>query len=507
MNKRIISLLILCFMVLSVALAACNDDKPDTSSPSNAPADQSQQTSEETSKEPDLLVPHLGKRDLGGFTLTFLACEPDGLYNTAQFAPEELNEEPINDAVYNRNERVKSEYNCEIEVIWTDSFGKYEEKVERDVLSGINDYNVLVTGVQTLAQIAAKNYLYDLNSIENSNLHLEESWWDQSANTSMTICERLFFATGDITVYDDQCTQCIYFNKDMIRDKGLDNPYQLVYDGEWTIDVMHEMCRDVAVPDGDGVMNMSGEDTWGFVGVAFDTYKLIIASNCPQIERDSNGDPVIAIANERNVNAFNKVYDFMNDNSCVAWMEKYYAWNDYDRNHVVKDHFYNGNALFLCDLINAVGSENMSNVTFNYGVLPTPKYDENQDYYVDGVDPYRFYAVSIPMVDGVDLEKTTFVLEALAYLSENDVTPVYYELTLKNKRFGTNDDDAPQMLDIIFQNRCVDLSVIFNWNDCIQYYNQLLTNNIGVLSFMESKGTGMQVDMDQCIEQMRAYKN
>ena len=182
----------------------------------------------------------------------------------------------------------------------------------------------------------------------------------------------------------------------------------------------------------------------------------------------------------------------MTDKSCVAYLEQYYMWNDYDNNHAVKDHFYNGKALYLCDLISAVGSEKMADVTFNYGVVPTPKYDEDQEHYVDGVDPYRFYSVSIPKVADIDLDKTTFVLEAMAYLSEKDVTPVYYELTLKNKRFGANDDDAPKMLDIIFQNRCVDLSVIFNWNDCIQYYNQLLTDNQGVLSFMESKGAGMQ---------------
>lgn len=507
MKKQIIALMLVCLMIITAALAACNSVSDSTSSTATSGSDSESSTAEEASKQEEFLVPHLGKRDLGGFTLTILACEKEGLYNEAQFAPEELNEEPINDVVYNRNERIKSEYNCEIEVIWTDSFNLYEEKVERDVLSGITDYNVLVTGVQTLAKIAEKKYLYDLNTIENSNLHLDGSWWDQSANASMTICDRLFFATGDITVYDDQGTQCIYFNKDMIRDKGLDNPYDLVYNNKWTIDTMYEMCREVSVPDGDGVMNMSGDDTWGFVGVAFDTYKLIIASNCPQIERDTNGDPVIAITNERNVNAFNKIRSFMTDKSCVAYLEQYYMWNDYDNNHAVKDHFYNGKALYLCDLISAVGSEKMADVTFNYGVVPTPKYDEDQEHYVDGVDPYRFYSVSIPKVADIDLDKTTFVLEAMAYLSEKDVTPVYYELTLKNKRFGANDDDAPKMLDIIFQNRCVDLSVIFNWNDCIQYYNQLLTDNQGVLSFMESKGAGMQTAMDACIAEMREYTN
>lgn len=506
MNKRMISILIILFMLFGALLAACNSDSTDTSSAAGA-TEQSEESSEQSAPE-ELLVPHLGKRDLGGFTLTFLAANREMLYNEAQIAPDELNEEPINDAAYNRNERIKAEYNCDIDVIWHDgTYASFEERVERDVLSGLDEYNVIMSGVGALAVLSKKQCLYDLKSLENSNLNFDGSWWDSAANDSMTLCDRLFFATGDITVFDEQATQCIYFNKDMIVEHNMDDPYQLVYDNKWTIDKMHEMCREVAVPDGDGIMNMSGEDTWGYVGAFFDTYKLIISSNCPQIERDSNGDPVIAMTNERNVNAFNKAYDVMSDKSCVALLETYYRWNDYENNVKVKNHFYNGYALFCCELIRAVSSEDMLGVNFNYGVLPTPKYDEHQEEYVDGIDPPYFYAVSIPKVPELDIDKVTFVVEALAYLSEKDVTPIYYELTLKNKRFGANDDDAPRMLDIIFQNRCVDLSVIFNWNNCIQYYNQLLGNNVGVITFMESNGPAMQTAMDATIAMMREFEN
>ncbi len=505
MKKRIIAALLFCTMLLTAGLSACNDDGETSSTEAEQSGQSEQSQPTESSEAEKYLVPHLGKRDLGGFTFTFLACEPEGLYNNEQFAPEEEMEEPINDAVYNRNRLLEDEYNCDIEVIWAPAFYQYESKVEQDILTGINEYNVCVTGVQTLGHIANKGYFYDLLNLEGSNLNLEESWWDKSANDSMTICNKLFFATGDVTVSDDLHTMCIYFNKDMVADKGLDNPYQLVYDDKWTLDAMHQMCLDVAVPGGDGVMNMDGEDTWGFVAVAFDTYKLIIGTNSPQIERDENGDPIIAMTNERNVNAFNKVQEFMNDKACCAYIEQWYRWDDYDNNHAVKDHFYNGQALFLADEIAAVGSAKMLETTFNYGVLPCPKYDEEQEEYVDGIDPYRFYAVAIPKLTEMDIDKTTFVLEAIAYLNDQMVTPKFYEVTLKEKRF--KDDDAPVMLDTIFANRCVDLSVIFNWNDCIQYYNQLLNANQSVLSFMESKGPAMEAAMQECIETLRDIEN
>jgi len=505
MKKRIIAALLFCTMLLTAGLAACNDDGDTSSTGTEQSAASGNAQTSETSQEKKLLVPHLGERDLKGFVFTILACEPDGLYNSEQFAPEEEIEEPINDAVYNRNKLLEDEYNCYVEVFWADSFNKYETKVEQDILTGINEYNVCITGVQTMGHLANKGYLYDLLDLEGSNLSLDKEWWDQAANDSMTICNKLFFATGDVTVSDDLHTMCIYFNKDMVADKGLDNPYQLVYDGKWTIDAMHEMCKEVAAPGGDGTMDMNGDDTYGFVGVAFDTYKLIIGANCPQIERDQNGDPVIAITNERNVNVFNKVSEFMKDKSCNTYLEQHYKWDDYDNNHAVKDHFYNGQALFLADEIAAVGSEKMLNTTFKYGVLPCPKYDEEQDFYVDGFDPYRFYTVGIPKLTGIDIDKTTFVLEAIAYLNEQMVTPKFYEVTLKEKRF--NDDDAPKMLDTIFEHRCVDLSVIFNWDDCIQYYNRLITDGTSVLSFMESEGPGMEAEMQECIEKLRKISN
>ena len=211
MKKHIIAALLLFAMLLSLCLASCNDTNEESSA---APDENSQTASTEESKEDDLLVPHLGKRDLGGFTLTFLACEPDGTFNTAQFAPEELTEEPVNDAVYNRNQRISDEFNCYVDVVWTGSFGDYVTKVENDILSGTAEYNAVMTGIQTLGNLAEKKYLYDLNALEDSNLHLDEDWWDKSADEAMTIEGMLFFATGDITVYDDQCTQCLYFNKD-----------------------------------------------------------------------------------------------------------------------------------------------------------------------------------------------------------------------------------------------------------------------------------------------------
>lgn len=79
------------------------------------------------------------------------------------------------------------------------------------------------------------------------------------------------------------------------------------------------------------------------------------------------------------------------------------------------------------------------------------------------------------------------MLEAMAYYNSEKVVDLYYETTLKLKRLNADDNKAEEMLDIIFSNRIIDLANIYNWEDCIQYYNQLLVNNSGVVSFLEAR--------------------
>ncbi len=59
------------------------------------------------------------------------------------------------------------------------------------------------------------------------------------------------------------------------------------------------------------------------------------------------------------------------------------------------------------------------------------------------------------------------------------------------------------MLDIIFSNRIIDLANIYNWEDCIQYYNQLLVNNSGPVSFLEARKDALQNAIDETVELFR----
>ncbi|MDD4124185.1 MAG: hypothetical protein PHW77_00435 [Eubacteriales bacterium] len=358
---------------------------------------------------------------------------------------------------------------------------------------------MIANGSTVIAPLTVEGYCYDLYNLENSYLHLEEEWWDPVTQKDMSIANHLYMVTGDIMLLDDQFTYAMFFNKDLAAVYNL-NPYQLVYDDAWTMDIMYEMMKKVAHPGGDGLMDVeNGDDTWGMVGVAFDTYQLIMGGGNAQITKDQDDLPRFAMADEANVNSFLSIIDIVTDRSRTAFKETYYSWSSKE-GEKVKDFFFNGQALFYPLTIDGVSSDKMRNADIHYGILPMPKYNESQDSYASTINPYHFFVMAIPINNTDNIDKITFCLEAMAYLAKESVTGKYYELTLKLKRFA-DDDDSPEMLDIIFRNRIVDISVIFNWDDCIQYYNNMFFgNNKGIASYCDTVINAFTADMQKTID-------
>ena len=480
-------------LLLSGTLFACSKEPDEASSA----------VSETSQSAGAIFTEHLGERDLGGYTLRILATAPDQAFSSAQYAPDELNSDPVNDAVLERNNILSDTYKCEIAVEFVEAHTGVEDRVKNDSLSGTVNYDIVSTGLSSLAVLAANGNLRDFYSIGDSNLQLDQPWWDQQAVEQLSITDKLYFVCGDILYTDDERTHMLFFNKDLIAENQLDDPYQLVKDGTWTLDRMYEMARAVAVDNGDGEMNVTTGDTWGFIGAAFDTYKFILGCDAPMVEKNEDDVPVISVLNTKNVDAFMKTYEMMTDRSACAYLEMFYRWDDSTGRETFYDQFYSGNALFMADNICALNSAKLQDSSVNYGVLPLPKYDESQDGYACTIDPYWFTCMALPaMAADTDLDKVTFLMEAMAYYNRSEVTPLYYDTTLKSKRLM--DESSEEMLDIIFSNRIMDLANIFSWDDCIQYYNSMIfSGSNAIASYMESHQPAMQKGIDDTIEAFR----
>ncbi|MBR4053562.1 MAG: extracellular solute-binding protein [Clostridia bacterium] len=488
--KRLFTLLLAVLMLATCFLmASCEKEGPAGTDSSTAGGEVSQV---------ETLVPTLDNiRDHEGKVLRVLAQEKEGVaFAQEPFGASEVNSEPVNDACINRFAILEQTYGFTVEAEFVETWTEFPERVKQDFMTGSATYDVISGGITNMAPFAAEGMLMDLNSIEDSNLSLNESWWDKATQEDMTIAGKLFFATGDIILLDDEFTMCMFYNKGLVDDYGLDNPSELVKDGTWTLDKMYEMAAEVAHDTDNGTMEVTGKDVWGLVCVMFDTYKLVMGADAPQVVKNDKGLPELAIDREYNLKAFEMVHEIMSDKQVTAVREDYYAWNDPNANIVV-DQFYDGRALFMMNTISAVNTVIMREANIRYGILPMPKYDTNQENYATTVDPYSFACISIR--EGCeDTDFVTFALEAMAYLGETMVTPEYYERTLKNKRFP-DDDDSPEILEIIFSNRLVDISVAFNWDDCIQYYNNIMWAGGDVVSYVEKVRNRFEIAMNETV--------
>ena len=486
----------LVFCLALATFAGCNTDKKDESDDKGA-----------TSQGPKELVPHLGERDLEGFTLTILGMEDrnENAYDQCQYVPDEIVNESVNDAVFKRNQKIEQEYNCKIKLITYEGLGGVNDKLREVISTQQPDFHVVSGGLFELSKFASEGHLYDFRKLPNSNLKLDGEWWDQAAIRDISLANVLPFLTGDIAVTDNEATWAIYFNKQLVKDNELEDPFELVRNNEWTIDKMGEMAK-AATKDGDGdlTMTVTGTDHWGMIAQTYDGLAFMWGAMQPMITKDANDLPVFRVADTQNVDTWTKVFELLGNQQYTAMSEYYYAWNDPARG-VVWDNFIEGRVLFRPGDISTVNSEALRNAEqLSYGILPMPKYDKTQSAYSSSCTVYWATFLTIPkVVSPDDLDKTTFLLEAMAYLGKEMVTYEYYDVTLKSKR--VQDEDSPEMLELIFANRTFDLSAIYNWGDAIQFYTSIIgSKNNDIASRWDSNREKYETAMATTIEYFKS---
>lgn len=93
----------------------------------------------------------------------------------------------------------------------------------------------------------------------------------------------------------------------------------------------------------------------------------------------------------------------------------------------------------------------MRGVETDFGIIPYPKYDENQSEYHSRA---RYYFPSVVPATCQDTDFVGYMLETLNYESYKTVIPAYYETALKTKY--SRDAESSGKLDLIFASRRID---------------------------------------------------
>lgn len=155
-------------------------------------------------------------------------------------APEEVDGETINDAIYNRNAKVEAKMNYKLKEV-NGEYDKMATELDTLVMSGDSTYDAVYMPMFTAGSGMSQGYYRELDEIDT--IHLGEEWWDQIFLDATSIGGSHYFAMSNAHLMGWDGLWCLLFNENMMDDLGLDYPYQLVRDGKWTLDKLTEYCE------------------------------------------------------------------------------------------------------------------------------------------------------------------------------------------------------------------------------------------------------------------------
>jgi len=393
----------------------------------------------------DPYIQHILIEDYEGYNFRILNRK--GAANQ-QFVEEETGN-IVDDAVFKRNETVKQLLNIEISSTET-SVGGYETEALSSILAGDDQYDMILSHSRAAFQYAIQNTLINYNEVET--LHLDKPWWFQDIVDSCSVNGYLYVLDGDIQTYGLSNAMCLYFNKTMFDELGLEYPYEKVIDGEWTFAEFAKLVKKGTKDlNGDGVITPES-DRYGFYTSDWQSPISFLYSTGQRIyDKDSRGVPQLTLNSEKTVDFFDKYLDLVDSDDVLI------TSTDGATGLCVK---YSGEGIFSSGRAlfhdSGLGSaQSMRAMNDDFGIIPIPKFTEDDEYatVINGHASLVLMPITVE-----DENRTGNIMEALCAIGSKEVIPAFYEVSLKTK--FSRDAESEQMIDIIKDSIIYDLGYV-----------------------------------------------
>ena len=428
-------------------------------------------------------TPDFGKTDYNGADFTILGYEFD-FYDKYFFADEQ-NGERMNDAIYERKILTEDYLGVNIKVAKAEKFNKVITTLQQSIAAGDDEYQLaLAHCISGVNGMVSGGMLYDVNNIPD--IDLSKDYYNHNVNENLSLNGKNFYFVSDYMICNPNC---MLFNKQLVSEFKLDNPYQLVYDGKWTMDKLYEMNHAVAGDiNGDGKMDIN--DRYGLTGEGDWMLNSILFSCGLKLVEKTNDGFKLSINNEKTVNIVERLYNEVKGDSIWFW-----KYNDVSENMLQID---SGRTLFQIYPLYKIYDFRDSSV--DYGVLPYPKYDEAQENYLSN-DWGSLMCIPASISDPEMVGK---VIEYMSYISNDTTIPAYYDVTLSGKL--ARDEDSSKMMDIIFDNIVFDAGVnYFGFDSNMQRLFYVLSelviqkDSADFASWYKTYADGAQAAMDDFV--------
>ena len=310
---------------------------------------------------------------------------------------------------------------------------------------------------------------YNIMSLINTDYDC----WDSALIRDLALGGKIYGMAGDCTTAEDDYQWAIYFNKAILRDNNIEDPYQLVYDGKWTLSKMYEIARACAKDlDGDNVLD-STKDIRGLVARA-ETCRFFWQGAGVRIFSavQDDGNVVFSgsvMGNEANI--YKDALDFLNDATTGGFKPEPSTGSRLGYPDSLVRSFTGGHCAFMIEGLYVTTKAALDETDgigdvegLEWGLLPCPKYTEDQSQYYNFVWTQASF-IGIPI--------------SLNFTTASDFLNVYglaMQATVQqafNNNIAyaySNDENVAKMLDIIYTTRV--------WDASYWYANASIDNNL-----------------------------
>ncbi len=376
-----------------------------------------------------------------------------------EFFVESTSGDPVETAIFERNLLVEDRLG--IEVVWegqdgdSGNNGKFNERMRTTIEDNQDDEFVVFATYSLTASAAALNgYASNLLSDAYTN-HMDFTnnlYWPENLLNDVKFGENLFFCSGDISANALYMMYVCFVNTDMLAMFDLQNPQELVEDGNWTYQRFIVMCENTYSDlDADG--KKSEGDQFGYMTSGIHSDVWFYGTGARIAEYNGDGKLVVSdeFAGEATNDALDRIKNFLNNTNNMIYTE--------DVKH--QRGFGEGRLLFCMDRcrisFKVFAGEGYE---INYVIVPCPKATAKQEKYVTIMgNPFTCYGI-FNGISNEAKELGSAFIEYYAYQSYLLVTPAVFEVSLKVKY--VEDPVSGRMYDIVRESLSFDTGRIFN---------------------------------------------
>lgn len=419
----------------------------------------------------------------------FVILTRDELSN--DFKMDEDDNEPslLDELLIERNNVIEQDFAVTLDIQMGGDYTAVNETVHTQYMSGLDDYDVAIGQKYTFTTCVVNNYLMDLNTV--SAMSLDEAWWDQGCNKNLAIQGKNYVASGDIQPSAMLISSCFAFNKKMMNELGKEEPYDLVREYKWTLDVFNDYTTDITNDmNGDGEMDYDA-DRYGLSSWMMDIpFSVFYGAGGMLAALDEDGKPVLEYEQVDIVDRYEKIF------RGIIRQNAYFVTDPtlYETSY---ECFAGGHALFYDTTLNKIKNF-LSEMDDDYGVVPVPMYDEMQKEYKSFVNG----ATGFIMINATEKvpEYVGTILDAMARYNYQYVSPKLFEVISKLQ--SVRDEDSSEMVEYIIRNRVYDLAYFFDLDISNVVLNQLKDGKEEITSALKAANKSSSKTLTKILKNM-----